>query len=344
MLKNKLFISGLVVLFFLTACAKEEVVEKPKEIKAVSVETLELKAEHYNSYLNVVGTVKPVEKALLSYAEGGEVKKILVDKGGMVKKGDVIIEIDNAILKAGRDAAKAQYDLAKLTFEKMEKIYKEKINSEIEFLQSKFNMEQAKANFEQINERYEKTFIKSPINGRVDKRYYDVGEMVLPGSPVVEIINTSSLKIEAGVAESYASDVKKGSSAVVSFPTVAGETFKSTVSFVGSEVSTKNRTFPVEVLIENPGNNIKPEMLAELKILQAEYESVVSVPEEVVLRDADSFIVYVASNGKAIAKHIDILSRYDGKIAVASGLKSGDSLIVLGYQNLIHDENILVVN
>lgn len=348
---TKLLILPLLIVFSfaLSSCSDSEGSEKSSNnaednTRAVSVETIELKSINYIDYINVIGTLKPLEKASLSYQAGGIIKEIVKDKGEKVNMGETIVIIDNDVLKANLDGAKANYELAEVTFQKQEKIYKDKVNSEYQLLESKFRRDQAKANYELIKAQYEQTFIKAPFSGIVDAKYYEEGEFAAPGTPIVNIINSSKIKIEAGVPERYVGEVKTGRSARVMIKSVSSDEVIGRISYVGSSVISDNRTFPVDIIIDNGSLRFKPELSADIFIESGNYKNVVTVPDEVVTRIDDGYVVYVAKDGKAESRIIEILNRAQDKIAVKSGLKEGEQLIVVGHQNLINGQKINIVN
>ncbi len=316
--------------------------DKKEEIKRISVKTIELKGENFSNYLSVIGTIKPYQKALLSVTEGGKITKFHKDKGDYVKKGEIILEIDNKILKANLDAAKAQFELAEITFQKQEEIYKQNVNSEIQYLQSKYGMEQLKANLNMIQTRYNNTFLKAPFSGYIDYKYFDEGELAPAGQPIVNLIDVSKVKVEAGVPENYTTSIKKGDIAKTKVGAV-GKEFKGKITFVGTSINPSNRTFPIEITVLNKGKQLKPELIAEVKIETGIYDSMISVPTEVITRVDNGYIVYVENNGKAESREIEILKRTGNKVAVSKGLKIGDKLIVVGYQSLINGQAVNVV-
>ncbi|MCO6473259.1 MAG: efflux RND transporter periplasmic adaptor subunit [Ignavibacterium sp.] len=307
-----------------------------------SVEVMKVEGKSFTDVISVLGQIKPVEKAKLSFLEGGILERILVKKGNKVSKGDTIALMDNKALKAALDAAKAQYELAEITFQKQETIFKDNVNSEYQYLQSKYNRDQMKANLNLAEKRYDDTFIKAPFDGIVNDNYFDEGEFCPPGTPIFELINVSNLKVVAGIPENYLGQVKTGAEANVKIPYIDKE-LKGRVSFVGAAISTSNRTIPVEILVSNPGSIIKPEIVANVYIEIKSYENIVTIPDEVVVRTDSGYSVFVAENETAVSKEVEILSRFEGKIAVSDGLNPGDELIVVGYQNLVNGEKVNIV-
>lgn len=343
-----LFVSALL---FTNACSNAEGGEndpdaKAEEVKterAVTVEVSSLKGSNFVDYINVIGILKPIDKASLGYQPGGIVSEIVKDKGQYVKKGETIIIIDNEALKAQMNAAEAQYKLAQVNFEKQETIFKDRVNSELQMLESKYNRDQAKANYELIKSQYEDTFIKAPFAGIVDTKYYEEGELAAPGAVIVELINTNRIKIEAGVPERYVGKVKKNELAKIYIKNVLENSVEGKVTFVGSSVNKDNRTFPVEIIIDNSTGELKPELVADVFIENGIYNDVFTIPDEVVNRIDEGYLVFVEENGVAVGKHIEIISRTEEQVAVKNGLTEGDKLITVGFQNLIQGQKVNVV-
>ncbi len=337
------FIFSIIIISCGQSEGSDETGENSRQLQKVNVEVETLKNQKFTDFISVVGTVKPIQSAKLSISEGGIVDKYFRDKGDYVAQGDTILELENDVLKANLDAAKARYDLAQNSFERQEEVYKDNVNSEFQFVESKSNRDQAKADYELIKARYDKTYLKAPFAGLIDAKYVEEGEMAVPGSPIVNLINNNIVKIEAGIPEQYTGQVEIGDKVRLEFATIEKDSIFAKVTYVGTSISMSNRTFPIEVTLVNK-QKLKPEMVAELYIENGDYSDVVIIPEEVTSRTDEGFIVYVAEEGKARQRNIEILSRFGNKVAVGKGLNSGDKLIVLGQQNLVEGENIEVVN
>ncbi|MBN1639079.1 MAG: efflux RND transporter periplasmic adaptor subunit [Ignavibacteriales bacterium] len=342
------FLTGILLIFY--SCGKIEKKEDDGEKetknlnKTTNVEVITLVSDTYIDYISVVGTIKPVTQAKLSYQEGGIIYKYLKSQGSWVNKGDTILIIDNDVLRASLDAAKAQYELAQITFEKQEQVYKDNVNSEYQYLQAKYNRDQALANYNLMKARYEKTFIKAPFSGIVDQKFIDIGEMVVPGAPIVSLINSGSLKVQAGIPERYIGKISRGTKVNIFIKDIYDEPLQGSISYISATVSPSNRTFNVEINILNSKRILKPEQAVDVLIEVGKYDNIISIPDEVALRTDDGYVVFVAKDGKTEQRNIEIINRYDKKIAVKSGLEVGEKLIVVGYQNLINGENINVVN
>jgi len=343
--RNNFFISLLITAaIILTSCSDGNIENTEEIIKSINVEAQVLTSKNYTDYVKAVGTFKPFNDAKVAHEAGGIIKEIVKDKGQYVKKGDTILILDNDVLKASMEAAKAQFDLAEARFQRQEKVFSDNVGSEFEYLNTKYNRDQLKAVYEQAKVIYEKSFVKAPFNGVVDARYYEEGEFVPPAVPVVRVIEHTRLKIEAGIPERLAAHIKLGAEVLVFIKELYDQPIVSKVNYVGKALDPSNRTFPIEVTIDNKSGLIKPNMLAEISVSKGEFENVVIIPEEVVTKSDDGYIVFVANNGKAEIRYLDILSRTAEFIVVRNGLNPGDQLITMGFQNLVDGEHISIVN
>ncbi|MCK6606531.1 MAG: efflux RND transporter periplasmic adaptor subunit [Ignavibacteriaceae bacterium] len=328
---------------------------KPEDSKAAkvtdknytTVRVQKVEYSSYTDYIELVGTVKPIKTAKISSETGGKIKQFYKEKGAYVNQGEIILVLDNDVLKSQLDAAKAEYDFAEINFNKQKAVYEQNVGSEFQYLQAKYNRDARKAAYELINNQYERTFIKAPFSGYIDEKNYEVGEVTGPGVPVVTLVNPGSLKITTGVPEKYLTDVRVGSNVVVTFKELPDVKITGSVSFVAKAISPDSRTFEIEVVIPNTGNGIKPEQSANIKIVRQVYDKVLVVPEEIINQTDLGEVVFVARQSDDVTvadmKTVNIAGRSDNKAAITAGLESGDEVIVVGYQNLVNGEKVKVI-
>jgi membrane fusion protein (multidrug efflux system) len=343
---KSVFIS--IILITIAACGDSTGSDKNEKTESkepsVYVKTIPLKLTSFKDDIYVLGVAKAWNQANISSDEGGRIKEFINDKGSYVNKGDVILVIDNEVLKANLDFARAQYERAESTFVRQEIVYKERVTSEITYLNSKFDRDAAKANYKLIKARYERTFIKAPFSGFVDVKYGEVGETVMPGLPIVSLVNMNIIKVEAGIPENYVNKVRKGSKVEIVFRDLNNSNYKSKVYYVGHTISTDNRTFPIEIILDNKDGKIKPELSAQLFIEKAKYENVFVVPEETVTETDLGPVLFIEKNGIAEMRVVSVLSRSKNEIAIKNGLNEGENLVVVGFQNLVNGKKVTVIN
>ena len=157
------------------------------------------------------------------------------------------------------------YDLAVETFQKQENLWKQQIGSEIQYLQAKTTKESLESQIASIKKQIDMTRIKSPISGNVEESMVKVGQAVSPSFPAFRVVNFSSLKVTADVAEAYTAKDQYGDEVIVYLPDIKQE-INAKVTFCSKFINTTNRTFSVEAKLKTVTGNLKANMIAVVKI------------------------------------------------------------------------------
>jgi membrane fusion protein (multidrug efflux system) len=342
---SRLFVAILVVLagLALSSCGKQAASSNSDKTAPVNIRIEILKPSRFVDRIEVAGTAKASDDALLSPEEGGVIKEWKAKKGDTVKKGDLIVVLKDEVMKAGYDAADAQYKMAELNVQKQRKVFDEQGISELQIKNFEYTRDAAKANADLMKARWERTQIRSPFDGTVDNTIPNVGDFAPPGVPLARVVNTSTLKIQADMPEMYAGSVHVGSPVFISFDALPGDTLKGRVNFVGSTVSAANRALQVEIVLTNPFRKIKADMIAKVRILRETKTNALLVSENLLqLVDRDRTIVYVENNGKAEERRLKLGGRQGIMVDVIEGLNAGDHLIVSGYQKVVNGTPVIV--
>lgn len=346
LLAGAFLLSGLVLV--LAGCGQSDAKTEPgggqdPPSQSVTVKVQEIHLSPFTDVIQTTGIVKAQEDVMLSPEEGGVVKQWLVRKGEAVKKGQVLGILNDDVIKAGYEAAQAQYNTAQLNYEMQKSVYEEKAISELQFKNSQYGRDAAKAQADLMKARYERTRIKSPIDGVFDENYYDEGEFAPPGLPIAHIVNARSVKISADVTERYAAIVKVGDLVRIIPDGTPGDTLEARINYVGASVSASNRTLPVEIFIRNPNLRLKPEMITRVSIMRSERNNAILVDESIVQQiDRDKMVVFVENNGVAEQRIVKLGARQGTLLEVVQGLKPGDRVIVSNVQKLVNGQPVNV--
>jgi RND family efflux transporter MFP subunit len=339
----------LIVSFILISCGNTNADSgknnSGNSIRPINVKIEVVKLTPFSEAIQTTGIAKSYEDVMLSSEEGGIVKEWKVSKGSTVTIGQILVQLDDAVMRASYEAAKAQYEMAQLNYEKQEQVYKEKGISELQLKSLMYGRDAAKAQADLMKSRLDKKKLHSPINGVLDDQFYDIGELAPPGMPVARLINLSQMKISAEVTEREVANIKIGMAVEMTFDALDGFTAKGKISFVGSAVNPSNRTLPVEIKVQNPAHIIKPEMIAKVRILQENRTNAVVVKENVIQQvDRNKTIVFIENNGKAEEREVRTGGHQNGKVKILQGLKPGDRLIISGFELLTNNYPVNVAN
>lgn len=267
----------------------------------------------------------------------GTVTQVLVSVGSQVRKGQVIARLDDQAMRRTYAQTLSQYKLVVETFDRQKRLWDQKIGSEMQFLQAKTAKESLENGLAALKEQLDYAQIKSPINGTIEDLPLKVGMTASPAMPVATVINFSSIKVVADVAEAYNTSISTGDSVSLWFPDLKKE-IKSKISSASKLINPQNRSFKVEVRL--PGNlkNLKANMIAVLRITDYKNKNAMVVKVNLIQTDSKGAYVYAVSeeNGKQIArkKYITQGLTYNGFSEVKDGLVSGDRLVSVGQLGL----------
>jgi membrane fusion protein (multidrug efflux system) len=330
---------------------------KTEKIKLVSV--IPVTAQNFQHFIDLQGRIDAENISYISpRGMGGQVRQIFVKKGDFVKRGQLLLKLDDAVarqnvvaMQQSMGSVKTQLDLARSVYERQKNLWNQNIGTEVQLLQAETNvktlenqLKAMQANVRTAQEQANLSNVYSDVSGVADEVNIHVGE-TFTGSPMagIKIINTSNLKVVVDIPENYLSRVKKGTHVQIVVPDVS-KTFNTSISIISQAVSSTTRGYTAEVKIPYDAS-LKPGQSAEVKILDYSNATGIVIPINLVQSDEKSKYVYVLekiSNGKTVArkKQVVIGEVYADKVEIKSGLVAGEQLISEGYQSLYEGQAI----
>jgi RND family efflux transporter MFP subunit len=319
--------------------------------KLTLVSNYEIKEKVFNSYMEAQANLKTRKNVLILPEFQGTLEKIFVYEGQYVKKGKLLAEINDSGLKEQLEQLTIQANFAKENFERTERLWNNNIGSEIQFLKSKTDFESSQKMVEQMKDRLAKTKIYAPFDGEVDEIISNQGSNLIPGvSQILRLVNLDKIYAEASVSEKYISFIEEGTEAIVQIP-LLGKEIKSQIIQTGNFINPSNRTFRVEVPVENIDKKIKQNLDAKIKINIYSKEDAVVIPLRIVREDASGKnFVYVMNQdvkeGVYITSKtfISLGNKNNTDVEVTEGLKIGDMLVLEGASIVEDSQRVKLIN
>ncbi len=316
--------------------------------RVINVEVMELERRPFTETIRVTGTVQANRDVVLSAEESGVIREILVENGSRVSTGQALARIDGALLGSQLREAEARAQLARETWERRKRLFEEDgVGNELAYLEARYSAEQAEAAVETLRERADRTVIRAPIDGILESREVEVGTMVSTGTPVFRVVEVDPVKITGGVPERFAGEVGQGTMARVTFDVLRGEEFTGPLTYAGATVNPRNRTFPIEMRVPNPGQVVKPEMVANIALTRRELEDALVVPQDAVIRVEEGFVAFVVTEqdgqDRVETRGLRLGGSQRNMVVVEEGLEAGDRLIVVGQQQVAGGDRVRVV-
>ena len=326
----------------------ETLLLKDQTQRYVLVESIELEKEIFNHFVSFQGSIE-TDKNVVIYPEiPGLLKKIHVKEGQQVTEGTLLAEISDGGLIDQLDQLKLQLKLAKTTYNRQKRLWNQKIGSEIQFLQAKTNYLSLQKSVSQMNDQVTKTKITAPFDGIVDHIIADSGSNLSPGiTPIMRVINLDQMKVAAEIPEMHLPNIQKNTSAIVSVP-VLGIQFNEVVANVGNFINPNNRSFRVEISINNQNGALKPNMTAEIKVNDYKNREAILVPIKDVLenQNGESYVYLLEVSDEAndiykvVKTFVKLGKTLDNKIEILEGLKAGDKIVEEGIR-LVKDQQLV---
>jgi len=314
--------------------------EQTDDIGNIPVRVTKLEPRPFMHYFQASGSVEAVDQAYISPEINGQVKEILVSEGDVVKQGQLLVRLNTSITENTIREVETQLELATTLYEKQKQLWEKNIGSEVQFLQAQNNKEALESSLQTLEAQLDMAYIKSPVDGIVDIIDIEEGELAMPGFQIMQVVNLSKMKITADVSEKYLPVIHRGDLVRLEFPTFPSLEMEVPVHRIGNVIHPGNRTFPVELRVDNGNRYLKPNILALITFLDYSKEDALVVPSIIIKNDLKGEYLYIVKeeDGNQIAqkKYITSGRSYGDETMVVSGLNPGDQIITQGY-NLVTD-------
>lgn len=303
-----------------------------------------VKITGFRHYVDVSGNVNADKNVIVSPETGGNIVSINVKEGDKVRKGQILGRLNTEMIERTIKEVQINYNLAVTTYNRRKNLWDQQIGSEMEYLQAKSQKESLEQKLESLKAQLDMALIKSPIDGVVDEIIQKVGEMAGPQIPFARVVNLENLYINADVSEMYLPQIHKGEEVDVSFP-VINKKMRKKIYRVSNVIDPSSRTFRVRVnLMNNDDGQIKPNMMAVLKLLIYSNDSAIVVPSILIKKDFTGEFLFIAEqqDGKWYARKRYLVTgiKNNNQTVVVEGLKEGDELITKGYAQVVDGAEI----
>ena len=325
-----------------------EVLDPESAIKPKLVNTEELTTEGFNQYINLQGIVQSDNISYVAPRNGigGYVKQLYIKEGQSVKKGQLVLKLDDKVLRESIEATKNQLSFATNVYNKTKALWDQKIGTEVQLLSAKNNVDALEKQLSVQQEQLKTYLVYADQSGIAEIVNIKVGELfsgVSVAGPQIQIINNNSMNVSVDVPENYISKIKIGAKVVVEIPS-AGQSFNTSISLISQSINPSTRGFKAECKIPS-GINLKPNMAAIAKILNHSTSKAIVIPINIVQSDEKGKYVFVMGKnekGKTTAQRKTVVlgALYGEKVEILTGLGVGDLLVTQGYQNLYEGQFI----
>ena len=302
---------------------------------------------NFQREIELQATVESDELAVVTVELPGRITNVLVNEGDRVRKGQTLVRVDLEQVGLQIAELQTQLNLAKDLLERQQRLRDQNIGTEVQFLEAQNAVERIEKSLAQLRLQQGKSAVTSPISGTVENKNVNAGEYAAPGQPLMQILDASTVKVVAEVPEVYLKSVRVGQEVRVSFPAI-NENRKAKITEIGRTIDPANRTFEVELQLPNPQGVFKPNMLANIYLVDYQNTDVVVLESETILQEVDGReYVFVAEplpgkQGQYVARKRYIRTGENDALRreVLSGIEPGDLVVRLGMRSLSENQPI----
>jgi RND family efflux transporter MFP subunit len=292
--------------------------------------------------VRVVGILKAYREVEISSEISEKIKKINCDVGDKVLQGEVLAETDDefreislqikrALLrKAEASKAKVQKDS-----KKSRRLFKEGVisdsNADNTLMEQQFaeaELSLARSEVRAAEKELRDTKIKAPFNGKIALKNVELGKLVTPGQNIFTLVDIQKIKIVVHVSELDIAKIETNNTATIVLDSLGGETYKGRVTTIGVKADESTRSFPVEIIVDNPQEKLLPGMVASVSVLSAKPKKLILIPPNAVHSLNNIKVVYIMKDNKPIKRKVQTSGSVNDLLVVEKGLAEGDMLII----------------
>ena len=321
-----------------------------KSDKAKLVSDAPVTQQDFTHYIELQGRVDASDVVIVTpRGMPLQVKEIHVSRGDMVKKGQLLLKLDDAIVLQQLEGLNTQLEYAKNMYNRTKNLWDQGIGTEVQLITAKNSVDNLEKQIATVKENWKTTFVYAPISGTADVVNIKAGEIfngASPTGPQIQLVNTSSMKVVTEVPENYQERVKKGSQLKISIPDAGIQDVDAVISVTGASIASTTRAFFTEAKIKSyPGLRLNQVALVHIKDYSV--PNAIIIPVNLVQSDESGKYVYaIVKEGevmKARKKTVNVGEVYSGMIEVKAGLTANDRIITEGYQSVYDGQTVTTV-
>jgi len=284
-----------------------------------------------------LATVQEQAHIPLSLPYGGTITELRVQPNAEVRKGDLLLRVDDTDARQALRSATAALKQAKDAVRRTTPLHQKGLITDIQMVELQTKLDQAQAAVTAAQQQVRQCELYAPEDGTITYSNLHTGQHLTPAVTVMTLLDMRGFTVVIPVPENEVAQLHVGDSAQLAIPALQTDSLRACITQINVQANALTHTYPVEALVINPPANMLPGMVGTLSISQHVHSAVV-IPQQCVMMLPEGTAVWLADKYGRAERRLITLGEYqaDG-VQVLSGLNPGDKLVVKGYQKLYHD-------
>ena len=331
------------LLIFLFSCSEEgkEKETNKKENLLPLVIASEAQVKSFSHKIKVQGNVSTDKDILLNAEMSGLITQMHISAGSSVKKGQLILSMDESIINSNISELESQLEYAEYMFNKQNDLYNQGLGTELEKKTAENQVSSLIAKLKTLSVQKSKMIVTAPFSGIVDQVYAKTGQIIAPQMPILRLVNNQEVEITASVSEKHFKNIKKGTDLQLTFPNYDLASIDAKVQSVGNFIEPTNRTFTIRTGVIN-NTALMPNMLVEVEITDLKIDSGLVIPSKSILKNQENrdyiWVLHkkVKDTYEVSQIFIETITTYDGEALIekSESIKAGTLIIESGARGI----------
>ena len=296
----------------------------------------------------VSGTLEAVTRIRLYNEESGRIIKLPYHEGDFVNKGSLLVQLDNELLKTDVDKAKASKEQARVNLSRLKKLLPKQISTEEEVANAQTELDLAIAEEKRQITRLQRTSIEAPIDGLITARLYEPGDLLPQHTHIHTIVDPSSLRLRASLAERWMPLVKKGQTVSLRIDALGDQQFDAKIIRIHPSINTSTQKGVIEILLSPVPQGATIGQFARARIELKATDRLVVPAYTIQYEPEGSFIYRVIENdkGDTIAEkvYLEQGQQFGAVTEILEGLDAGDQVVSRGFLGLRDGKKVEIAN
>ena len=319
-----------------------------------TVTTTVVRTDSWESRLTAVGSLAAVQGVMVTAELTGKVVRIAFEPGTKVNAGDLLVRQDTSTEEAQLRAAEATVELAKRNLERMKKLLARRTIAQSQYDDAEAQYKEAVAQADTIRAAIAKKNIRAPFAGRLGIRQVNLGQILNEGDPIVSLQSINPIFVNFSLPQQQLPRVQQGLTVRVTSDALPDQVIEGKITAINPEVDAATRNMRIQATVSNRQENLRPGMFVNVVVVLPASEKVLAVPATAVLYApySDSVFVVEEKQGEndqkpvlTVRQQIVQLGEKRGDfVAVAAGLKSGETIVSTGAFKLRNGQPVVVDN
>jgi RND family efflux transporter MFP subunit len=332
----------IIVLLFVFGKKKEKD-SRQDLLGDIPVNVITCKKQQLSNLVSMVGVIDPNNDVDIISEAQGVVKAIHFKIGDNVKKGTLLLEIDDLVRQSDMAHSEINYFKSKRDFERNKTLYEQNSISAAQLDLSRLDMQSAENDMTRSQKALDDTRVKATITGTINTKNINEGSYVQLNSVIANIVDISTLKVNVNVSEKDAFMLHTGDSVDITTDVYPGIVFHGRIDNMASKAD-KEHTFPVQIkLLNSKENLLKGGMFARVNFTSITSRNAIAIPREALIGSVRNAQVFVIDKNIAQLRKITIGRESDQLLEVLDGLKEGEQVVTSGQNNLSDQSKVVIV-